>query len=243
MKKLISTLLLSLFFSLFSFSQDYVVQIAAFDTKVPLDYFKDLSGIYHIEDHNNIHRYYISGFSGQSAAQETAKKAKGLGYNASVIDMDEIRRICSQSCGAPEIPGPGKIQSIFFDFDQSFLRGESKRQLDQLRLILAQNATYTVELSAHTDAKGSLEYNTALSMRRAVSAKEYLLTKVISADRIKVSTFGENAPIAKNELTSGIDTPAGRQFNRRVQLIVHNSSGAIEPVVAEIYVPKTLKQD
>ena len=242
MRKLTLTLFLCLLFQLISFSQDYVVQVAAFDTKVSLDYFKGLSGIYHFEDHNNIHKYYISGFNNQNAATEKAKQAKGLGYNAYVIDMDAIRRTCAQSCGAPNIPDPTKIRSIFFDFDKSFLRSESKYQLDQLRTILLQDSSYTVELSAHTDAKGSLEYNTALSMRRANAAKDYLLAKGVSVDRIKISTFGENAPIAKNELEGGRDTPAGRQFNRRVELIVHNTTGAVEPIVEEIKVPETLKQ-
>ena len=242
MIKLALTFLICLFFTLLAFSQDYVVQVAAFDTKVSLDYFKGLDGIYHFEDHNNIHKYYIGGFNDKSKAENSAQKAKGLGYNARVIDMDAIRKTCSLTCGAPAIPDPTKIRSIFFDFDKSFLRTTSKRQLDQLRTILKSNDDYHVELSAHTDAKGSVEYNTALSMRRANAAKDYLISKGISADRIKTSTFGENVPIAKNELENGQDTEQGRQLNRRVELIVHNSKGKVEPIVEDIDVPASLRQ-
>ncbi len=242
MRKLFILILLCLFVNLFSYAQEYVVQIAAFDTKVKLDYFNGLNGIYHIEDHNNIHKYYIGGFKDKSGAETKAKEAQNLGYKAYVVDLEAIRDKCGIGCGV--VPAdPEKLQSIFFDFDKSFLRPKSKRQLDHLYSILAQNVKYTVELSAHTDAKGSLEYNTALSNRRANAAKAYLMAKGIPENRIKISTFGENAPIAKNAMADGKDTPEGRQYNRRVELIIHNSKGAIEPIVEDIQVPATLKQD
>ncbi len=243
MRKLFLPLFLCLLFGGSSQAQDYVVQVAAFDTKVSLDYFKGLNGIYHVEDHNNIHKYYIGGFRDSLAANNKASDAKALGYKAYVIDLEAIRRMCANTCGAPILDAPPKIKSIFFDFDKSFLRSESKYQLDQLFGILKNNPQYSVELSAHTDSKGSLTYNEALSQRRANAAKTYLLGKGISADRIKVSTFGENAPIAKNELAGGKDTEEGRQFNRRVELIIHNRNGAVEPVVEEISVPPSLKQE
>lgn len=243
MRKLLTTLLLCLFLIVQSNAQGsgFVVQVAAFDQYVPLDYFNSsLSGIYHFKDHNDIHKYYIAGFSDEAAATNTANTAKGLGYNARVVDMDKIRNTCSLACGMAT-PDLSKIKSIFFDFDKSFLRGESKRQLDQLYSILRQNPDYNVELSAHTDAKGSLDYNNALSMRRANAAKDYLTAKGLPVNRIKVSTFGEDDPIAKNEV-NGQDTPQGRQYNRRVELKVYNTKGSVEPVVEEIDVPDGLKQ-
>ncbi len=244
MRKLFFSLALCLCFSLNLFSQDYVVRIAAFDTKVSLDYFKGLTGVYHLEDHNNIHRYYIGGFNDQTLAETQAKNARDLGYNAITIDMEARRSMCANSCSTPgPIMDPTKIRSIFFDFDASALRSESRRQLDQLRTILKQNPQYNVELSAHTDAKGSLTYNDALSNRRANAAKKYLISNGIPENRIKVSTFGENSPIAKNELSGGKDTPEGRQYNRRVELIVYNPNGAVAPLVEEIEVPLTLKQE
>lgn len=242
MRKLYFFLFFCLCFSTQSFTQEYVVRLAAFDTKVSTDYFKNLSGVYHVEDHNNIHRYYIGGFNDQAKAEAKAKEARSLGYNAVAIDMDARRNLCSSTCGIsyPKVD-LSKVQSIFFDFDASSLRSESRRQLNQLHTILSENPQFNVELSAHTDAKGSLTYNEALSQRRANAAKKYLISKGVSESRIKVSTFGENSPIAKNELSGGKDTPEGRQYNRRVELIVYNPNGAVEPVVEEIDVPVILK--
>jgi len=218
------------------------VQVAAFETPVSIDYFKGLSGIYYVKDHNDIHKYLISGFADETAASATAKQATSLGYNARVIDMGHIRSVCSLSCGMAPKVDPSKIRSIFFDFDRSALRSESKRQLDQLYTILSGNADYNAELSAHTDAKGSYEYNEALSIRRANAAKKYLESKGIASNRINISTFGEKAPIAKNQLSNGRDTAEGRQYNRRVELKVVKNDGQLAQVVEEIDVPLSLRQ-
>ncbi len=238
-------LFLCLFFSLSAFSQssDYIVQVAAFETQVSIkDYFKGLSGIYYVKDHNDIHKYLISGFADEAAASATAQQATALGYNARVIDMGRIRNACSLACGMAPKMDPSKIQSIFFDFDRSTLRTESKRQLDQLYTILSNNPNYNAELNAHTDAKGSFEYNEALSTRRANAAKKYLESKGISSNRLRVSTFGEKAPIAKNELEDGRDTAEGRQYNRRVELKVVKTDGQLAQVVEDINVPAPLRQ-
>lgn len=241
MKKQSPLLFLCLFFFVQSYAQnsDFVVQVAAFDQSVSLDYFKDLTGVYHMEDHNNIHKYYIAGFADENAATASAKNAKRLGYNARVINMNEVRNTCSLACGMAM--DPTKIQSIFFDFDKYNLRRASTIQLDRLFKMMIANPDYSVELSAHTDAKGSLEYNNTLSMNRAKAAQTYLVNKGLSSTRIRISTFGEDSPIAKNEL-NGKDTPAGRQYNRRVELIVHNTNGKVEPVVERINVPGNLQQ-
>lgn len=244
MSKLTLTLICYFLFTHTVFSQDFVVQVAAFDTKVSMDYFDGISGIYHFEDHNNIHKYYIGGFSSLSDADAKAAEAKNLGFRAYALDLDAERASCALACGGAPVPDfdPSKIRSIFFDFDKSALRSESKRQLEMLHNILAQNSEYSVELRAHTDAKGSLSYNESLSIRRANSAKEYLISKGIQAGRIKTSTFGENSPIAKNQLQNGLDTPEGRQFNRRVELMIYNPNGNIEPLVEKIDVPDGLRE-
>ncbi|MEO1437781.1 MAG: OmpA family protein, partial [Bacteroidota bacterium] len=135
---------------------------------------------------------------------------------------------------------PNYLESIFFDFDQSFLRPKSKSELDKLYDVLMENPTYTTELRAHTDAKGSNEYNVALSQRRADAAKSYLLNRGIPASRVSTKIYGETDPIAKNE-SNGSDSPQGRQFNRRVQLIVLNASGSEVRIVRDINVPGGLR--
>ena len=67
------------------------------------------------------------------------------------------------------------------------------------------------EMSAHTDFKGSDEYNFTLSDDRARSVMEYILSKGIATSRIISQGYGETKPVATNE------TDEGRQLNRRVE--------------------------
>jgi outer membrane protein OmpA-like peptidoglycan-associated protein len=218
-------------------SAQIVVQVGAFNEKVPLTNFMELDGIYHVVDRNAIHRYLIGGFGSGAEAAVVAEKARSLGFpNARVEDMSKYPDC---TCFVPD--KVKTLKSIFFDFDKSSLRSESIFQLDKLYEILVENPSYTAELRAHTDAKGSVEYNNALSQRRATAAKDYLLRKGIPSHRIKTSTFGENDPIAKNEV-NGQDTEEGRQYNRRVELRVIDAGGnVLNSIVEEIQVPTGLE--
>ena len=222
MKKLFTALMLVLTSGiLLAQTSGIAIQLAAFDRAVPLTYFTGIDGVFHTVDHNDIHRYYVGGFESVDAANAKAADLKSTGYNMRVVDLDELRRQCSNSCG---IVDPMTIKSIFFDYDKSNLRNASVSELDKLYRLLTQNPSYTTELSAHTDAHGSDDYNVALSQRRAKSAREYLISRGIAPERIQTSTFGEKSPIAKNELQGGRDTAQGRQYNRRVELKIFDES-------------------
>jgi outer membrane protein OmpA-like peptidoglycan-associated protein len=223
-------------------SGNFSLQVGAFNAKVSDDYFKAMEGVTYYKDHNDIHRYYILGLSSKAEAETKAETARKLGFRAVVIDNDEVAKNCKITCGtkAPE-PEISSLNWIFFDFDKADLRPAAKSQLDKLASVLSENPTYTAELSAHTDAKGSNEYNQALSQRRADNAKNYVVGKGIAAAKIKTNTNGETTPIAKNELSSGSDTEVGRQYNRRVEIRVYDASGKQLNVVEAPNIPSTLK--
>lgn len=103
------------------------------------------------------------------------------------------------------------LKNIFFDFDKATLRPESFNELDRLVQLLTENPTIKVEISAHTDSKGSDEYNLKLSQKRAESVVNYLIGKGIAASRLIAKGYGETQPIDTN------DTEEGRQNNRRVE--------------------------
>ena len=114
--------------------------------------------------------------------------------------------------------------------------------LDRLYSILYHNPTYKAEILANTDAKGSIEYNVDLSMRRAQSAINYLRGLGIANARLSTTQNGEEKPAAKNELDNGIDTEEGRQLNRRVDLIVKDSNGKIlNEIIEPLNVPVPLQ--
>ena len=92
------------------------------------------------------------------------------------------------------ITAPVLIDNIFYDFDKATLRPESAEALDQLVKLLNENPHVTIELSAHTDYKGSDQYNERLSQRRAESVVKYLIEHGIASDRLTPKGYGEGKP-------------------------------------------------
>lgn len=89
---------------------------------------------------------------------------------------------------------PVLIDNIFYDFDKATLRPESKAALNTLINLLNENPNVTIELSAHTDYKGSDEYNKLLSQRRADAVVAYLTEHGIAKDRLSPVGYGEDKP-------------------------------------------------
>ncbi|MCC8146076.1 MAG: OmpA family protein [Bacteroidales bacterium] len=94
----------------------------------------------------------------------------------------------------PSISKPVLIENIFYDFDKATLRPESKEALDELIAMLDDNPNVTIELMAHTDRKGSEEYNNNLSQRRAQSVVNYLIKAGIEPDRLSAKGYGKSTP-------------------------------------------------
>ncbi len=86
--------------------------------------------------------------------------------------------------------------AIYFDYDRSDLRDDSRAMLDAKLPLLRANPNVRIRIAGHADERGSDEYNIALSQRRAASAKRYLVDQGIPADRIDVVGFGEERPAA-----------------------------------------------
>lgn len=89
---------------------------------------------------------------------------------------------------------PSVVENIFYDFDKATLRPESKTALDEIVVMLEDNPNVSVEMGAHTDRKGSKEYNIGLSERRAKSVVDYLVEKGISPDRLSWMGYGKSRP-------------------------------------------------
>ena len=104
------------------------------------------------------------------------------------------------------ISAPVLIENIFYDFDKATLRPESATALDKLVDLLNENPNVTIELSAHTDSRGSDQYNEGLSQRRAESVVNYLIEHGIAADRLTPKGYGESKPkTIKRKLTERYD--------------------------------------
>ncbi|MFL5743464.1 MAG: OmpA family protein [Niastella sp.] len=106
------------------------------------------------------------------------------------------------------------VVTVYFDFDKSKLKSEAENKLDSVCLVMAQFPSYTLQISAYTDGKGTEEYNKKLSDRRARSCARYFIHKGIKASRITFESFGACCPL-ELELINGRDNPDGRSRNRR----------------------------
>ena len=112
-----------------------------------------------------------------------------------------------------------RIQNINYDFSKSGVRRGVVAELDEILNMLSQNPTMKIELSAHTDSRGSNRYNERLSNQRAVSAKQYLVVRGIAANRITAVGNGENQLL--NGCKDGVKcSEAQHAGNRRLEIKV-----------------------
>lgn len=100
---------------------------------------------------------------------------------------------------------------VYFDFDQSSLTSEARKELDELVDTRFKNVK-EIRLTGFTDSRGSDEYNIRLSKRRVHAVKDYLVSKGIPSEKIKIDYKGEKNPAADNTSNEG------RAKNRRVQI-------------------------
>ena len=109
-------------------------------------------------------------------------------------DSDEADATYQVEFILSSISKPVLIDNIFYDFDKATLRPESAQALDELIGLLNDNPNVTIELAAHTDRKGTDEYNNNLSQRRANSVIEYLIAGGIERGRLTPVGYGESRP-------------------------------------------------
>ena len=109
------------------------------------------------------------------------------------------------------------LGDVLFETDRSELKPGAQRNLDKLVAALSQHSETTVAIEGHTDSTGSSSYNLDLSERRARSVETYLTSNGIDRSRLTSRGLGEDYPVASN------DSNAGRQQNRRVEIIIQNT--------------------
>jgi len=108
------------------------------------------------------------------------------------------------------------IGDVLFATGKADLSPDAIRNVDKLADFLQAHPNRNVLIEGHTDSVGSDEFNLTLSQDRADSVEEQLLAKGIDPGRISTKGYGKKYPVATN------DTPAGRQQNRRVEVIILN---------------------
>lgn len=107
-----------------------------------------------------------------------------------------------------------QLHNIHFAYNSYFLSDDSYEELEKVRLLMEQNPLMLIELSAHTDDRGTDAYNDRLSARRGESVARYLIQAGIDASRIRSTGYGKRRPLVPN------DSEENRSLNRRVEFKV-----------------------
>jgi outer membrane protein OmpA-like peptidoglycan-associated protein len=110
------------------------------------------------------------------------------------------------------------VSDVLFDTGQHTLKPGAREKLATVAGILLAYPDLNLEVDGHTDSVGDDDSNQALSERRAEAVRGYLVQQGITATAIAAQGYGESQPVASN------DVPAGRQQNRRVELVVSGAS-------------------
>jgi outer membrane protein OmpA-like peptidoglycan-associated protein len=113
------------------------------------------------------------------------------------------------------------LGDVLFDTGGSTLKAGAYGTLDRLATALKDKPGRSVVIEGHTDNVGSDQNNQALSMRRAESVQNGLMQRGVAGNQMKVMGRGESTPIASN------DDVAGRQQNRRVEMIFSEASATV----------------
>lgn len=108
---------------------------------------------------------------------------------------------------------------VLFDTGKATLKPGADLTLNRLGDFLQQNPDTRIIVEGHTDSRGSDEYNQRLSQERSQSVANALASRGVTADRVQVVGRGEGYPVASN------DDVAGRQQNRRVEIIFSDPKG------------------
>ena len=114
------------------------------------------------------------------------------------------------------------LGDVLFDSSKSTLKAGALRTIDQLAQFLDKTPTRKILIESHTDSVGGAEFNRGLSKSRAAAVQTALAEKKIGADRVSIAGLGEDFPVANNE------TAAGRQQNRRVEVIFSDETGSVK---------------
>ncbi len=118
------------------------------------------------------------------------------------------------------------ISDVLFDFNKYTLKPEAREKMAKVSGILLAYPGLQIQLEGHTDSIGSDEYNQKLSEERADTVRSYLIDQGVPIGTVTAIGLGKANPVASN------DTAAGRQKNRRVDMVVTGAPIGIEDSAA-----------
>jgi outer membrane protein OmpA-like peptidoglycan-associated protein len=118
------------------------------------------------------------------------------------------------------------ISDVLFDTGKYTLKPGAREKMAKVSGILLAYPGLKIQVEGHTDSVGGDQYNMKLSEQRAGAVREYLVQQGVPGGSVTAAGFGETQPVASN------DTAAGRQQNRRVELVVSGDPIGVDPTAA-----------
>lgn len=190
------------------------------------------------EDTLNIDKLYASTLTNKMIYGDTLSfkiKLSKIGYITQEFSFDEQLlendTIVSEFKLEPSVIGIDlastlNLNPIYFDLNKFTIREDAKIELDKIVKIMNDNPEISIELSSHTDCRGSAEYNLALSQKRADASTNYIKTRILNPDRIYGKGYGETQLLNHCECDEKIKSKCSdfdHQKNRRTEFrIVKN---------------------
>jgi outer membrane protein OmpA-like peptidoglycan-associated protein len=159
-----------------------------------------------------------------TARQETS--AAQLEAKTQTEQAEAARRALAELQAKPTERGMVlTLGDVLFDTNEATLKPGAMLAMDRLAKFLEESPDTRAIIEGHTDSTGSDAYNQELSQRRARSVANEMVTRGIGSSRFEVIGRGEAFPVASNGST------AGRQQNRRVEIVFSDQSGKFSPSV------------
>ncbi|HEX6993482.1 MAG TPA: OmpA family protein [Gammaproteobacteria bacterium] len=147
----------------------------------------------------------------EQRAAELAEERQGLEQQLAELQAEQTERGWVMT-----------LSDVLFDFDRAELNPGAAATIDRLARFLEENPDRNIAIEGHTDASGTASYNRELSRQRAEAVRQALVDRGIASSRIEIRALGEEFPVATN------DTDAGRQLNRRVEIVLSDPGGRFE---------------
>lgn len=151
----------------------------------------------------------------KAAAEQQAQQAQAAKQQAD----DAQRQLADMQAKQTERGMVLTLGDVLFDTAKSTLKPGADSIMDRVAAFMKSNDGTKVIVEGHTDSRGSAEYNQQLSERRADAVADALAFRGIDRSRVEPVGRGKELPVASN------DTQAGRQQNRRVDLVFSDTSG------------------
>ncbi len=111
-----------------------------------------------------------------------------------IVPPEPVRDDAISAASLDDLNRNSPLKAVFYELDSSELSAEGQKTLDQNAALLKRYPTWTVTVEGHCDERGTAEYNLALGERRAITARAYLVSLGIPADRLRTVSYGKEFP-------------------------------------------------